>query len=55
VNYSIGYHPSNFNLAYKLTMGSALSHVDQFLASADKGPVMYGRLSDMIKVWKRPQ
>ncbi|MCP4445819.1 MAG: hypothetical protein GY811_10820 [Myxococcales bacterium] len=53
VNYSIGYHPSNFNAAYKLRITKALDHVDQFLASKDAGPVIYGRLSDMAKVWKQ--
>ena len=55
VNYSIGYHPSNFNAVYKSRITKALDHVDLFLASQDKGPVIYGRLSDMAKVWKRPQ
>jgi len=52
-NYSVGYHPSNFNAQYKKTLGDALSHVNGFLASDDQGPVVYGRLSDMAKVWKR--
>lgn len=55
VNYSIGYHPSNFNPDYKKRITDALTHVDQFLASEDQGPVIYGRLSDMAKVWKRPE
>jgi hypothetical protein len=55
VNYSIGYHPSNFDEIYKTRITDALTHVDQFLASEDKGPVIYGRLSDMALVWKRPQ
>ncbi len=53
VNYSIGFHPSNFNSSYKLRMTKALDHVDQFLASNDAGPVIYGRLSDMAKIWKQ--
>lgn len=53
VNYSIGFHPSNFNAQYKQTIGAALTHVDGFLASKDQGPVVYGRLSDMPKIWKR--
>ncbi len=53
VNYSIGFHPSNFNAQYKQTLGGALTHVDGFLASKDQGPVLYGRLSDMPKIWKR--
>ena len=55
VNYSIGYHPSNFNPDYKKRITDTLTHVDQFLASQDKGPIIYGRLSDMAKVWKRPE
>jgi len=55
INYSIGYHPSNFNQTYKDRITDALTHVDQFLASEDNGPVIYGRLSDMAKVWKRPE
>ncbi len=53
VNYSIGFHPSNFNATYKLRMTKALDHVDQFLAVNDAGPVIYGRLSDMAKIWKQ--
>jgi hypothetical protein len=55
INYSIGFHPSNFNQTYKDRMTEALTHVDQFLASEDNGPVIYGRLSDMANVWKRPE
>tara|TARA_R110002096_G_scaffold299503_6_gene494127 strand:- start:21837 stop:23174 length:1338 start_codon:yes stop_codon:yes gene_type:complete len=53
VNYSIGFHPSNFNETYKLRITQALTHVDQYLASKDAGPVIYGRLSDMANVWKQ--
>ncbi len=55
INYSIGYHPSNFSETYKKRITDALTHVDKFLASQDKGPVIYGRLSDMANVWKRPE
>lgn len=55
INYSIGFHPSNFNAIYKKRIGDALTHVDGFLASEDKGPVIYGRLSDMPKIWKRAE
>ncbi len=55
VNFSIGYHPSNFNPAFKERITDTLTHVDQFLASEDKGPVIYGRLSDMAKVWRRAE
>lgn len=52
--YSIGYHPSNFTSLYKNRIDGALAHVDRYLASADAGPVVYGVLSDMAKVWKLP-
>jgi hypothetical protein len=52
--YSIGYHPSNFTSLYKNRIDIALAHVDEYLASADAGPVVYGVLSDMPKVWKQP-
>lgn len=52
-SYAIGYHPSNFNTLYKESMTDALSHVDQFLASQDKGPAIYARMNDMPKVWKQ--
>ena len=50
-NYSIGFHPSNFNQTYKDRMSIALQHVDMHLASEDRGPVVYARLSDMALVW----
>jgi hypothetical protein len=55
VAYSIGYHPSNFNYVLKQRIHAALTHVDRFLVSRDSGPVIYGTLSDMTRVWKRTQ
>jgi hypothetical protein len=52
---SIGYHPPNFSETYKSRMHTALSHIDQYLVSADGGPVTYVLLSDMPKVWRLPQ
>jgi hypothetical protein len=52
--YSIGYHPSNFNSMYKMRIHGTLTRLDQHLASADAGPVVYAVLSDMPRVWKRP-
>ena len=51
--YSIGYHPPNFSASYQTRMNVALRHVDQFLASSGRGPVIYSTLSDMAKVWVR--
>ncbi len=53
--YSIGYHPPNFSEVYKTRIHDALSHVDQFLVSADLGPVVYTTLSDLALVWPPPQ
>ena len=50
---SIGFHPPNFNQGYEGRIDDTLVHVDQFLASADTGPVVYARLSELTKVWKR--
>lgn len=50
--YTTGYHPSNFNIGYKTTLGDGLSHIDQFLAENDAGPVVYETLSNMARVWK---
>jgi hypothetical protein len=55
VAYSIGYHPTNFNHQYKRRMDEALNHVGDFLASRDRGPVVYATLSEMPLVWKRNQ
>jgi hypothetical protein len=53
--YSIGYHPPNFSETYKTRILGALAHVDQFLVSADLGPVVYATLSDLALVWPPPQ
>ncbi len=55
VSYAIGYHPGNLTQAYKTRITQALDHVDQYLASQDKGPVIYGTVTDMAQVWKRPE
>lgn len=52
--YSIGYHPPNFSELFFDRMDDTLTHIDQFLASADRGPVVYARLSDLARVWPRP-
>jgi hypothetical protein len=48
---SVGYHPPNFTTGYKNRMDELFTHVDQFLISADKGPVVYETLSPMAAVW----
>ena len=53
VAYSIGYHPTNFNDEYKDRIHGALSHVEQYLASRDSGPVVYATLSELPRVWTR--
>jgi len=52
--YSIGYHPPNFSEVYKTRIHDALSHVDQFLVSADLGPVVYTTLTDLARAWPPP-
>jgi hypothetical protein len=53
VAFSIGYHPTDLDLNYQQRLRVALQHVEQFLASYHRGPVVYGRQSDMISVWPR--
>ena len=53
--YSIGYHPPNFSESFKSRIDGALNHVDAFLASDDRGPVVYATLSDLAQVWPPPQ
>jgi hypothetical protein len=48
---SVGFHPPNFNLTYFNRMDLLFNHVDDFLISEDKGPVVYATLSPMTKVW----
>lgn len=50
---SIGYHPPNFSTSYKARLTTALNHYEQYLASQDKGPVTYARMSDLPKVFTR--
>jgi hypothetical protein len=52
--FSIGFHPSNFNLNYKTRMTNALTEVNRYRARLDRGPVVFARLSDVVQVWKRP-
>jgi hypothetical protein len=47
---SLGYHPPNFSDAFLARMDGALAHVDGALASADKGPVVYARASELARL-----
>ena len=49
--YVIGFHPSNFVQQYKTHMTLALDHVDDYLASYDRGPVVYATMQEMTLVW----
>ena len=49
--YSIGYHPPNFSETLFSRIDQALTHIDGHLAAADLGPVVYARLSDLVRVW----
>lgn len=49
---SVGYHPVSFGASYYGRLDGALTHFDQFLASADAGPVSYVTMSQLPLVWK---
>jgi hypothetical protein len=51
--FQVGYHPPNFSDVYLARLEQALSHVDQNLYSADKGPAVYVTISELTKVWRR--
>ncbi len=50
--FQVGFHPPNFSTTFALRMEAALSHVDAHLASADAGPAVYARISDLTRVWR---
>ncbi len=50
---SIGYHPPNFSEAFFTRINGALDHIDENLASQDRGAVVYARMSDLARVWQR--
>ncbi|MCU0694751.1 MAG: hypothetical protein MUF54_25530 [Polyangiaceae bacterium] len=52
--YSTGCHPPNFSEWYKTRIHEVLTHVDGFLASADRWPGVYATLSDLALVWPTP-
>ncbi len=54
--FSIGFHPStSFTPDEYYRVHDTLTHVEQFLAADDAGPVVYGLQSDMVRVWPRPE
>lgn len=55
INYSIGWHPSNFTPDFRNRMDDTMDHLDRFLASGNNGPVVYETLSNMTTVWPAPQ
>jgi hypothetical protein len=53
-NFSIGYHPTDFSPDFYQRITDTLDYTDLFLASDGNGPVVYARLSDLVKVWPKP-
>lgn len=53
VVYSIGYHPPNFSETYFQRMDQTLSELDRHLAVDGNGPVVYARVSDLVKAFPR--
>jgi hypothetical protein len=51
---SIGYHPPTFSETFFARMDQALGHIDQHIAAADAGPVVYARMSDLALLWPAP-
>jgi hypothetical protein len=51
--YSIGYHPPNFSETFFSRIDTALTEIDKHLAADGTGPVVYARMSDFPKIWKR--
>jgi len=49
--FSIGYHPISYSADYPQRLDGALTHIDQFLAEDDAGPVVYSTLSNVVNVW----
>jgi hypothetical protein len=50
--FQVGFHPPNFSTSFQQRMETALTHVDEHLASADRGPAVYARISDLTRVWR---
>jgi hypothetical protein len=51
--YQVGFHPPNFSDRFLGRMQEALANVDEHLYSADKGPAVYVKISELAKVWRR--
>jgi hypothetical protein len=52
--YSIGYHPPNFSETFFQRMDDTLTEIDRHLAVDGRGPVIYARVSDLVRVFPRP-
>jgi hypothetical protein len=52
--YSIGYHPVDFSEEFFNRIDGALTEIDKYLATNDRGPVIYARVSDLAKVFPKP-
>ena len=51
--YSIGYHPPNFSESYFTRIDQALTEIDKHLAADGAGPIVYVRMSELTKVYRR--
>ena len=51
IAYSIGYHPSNFNMIYKINLQEIFDYIQPHLSKHGSGPIHYQTLSNMTKVW----
>lgn len=50
--YVFGFHPPNFSTTLYNRLHPTCTHIEQYLAVDDKGPVIYETVSNMSKVWK---
>jgi len=52
--YSIGYHPVDFSESFFQRIDGALTEIDKHLAVDDHGPVIYARMTDLVKAFPAP-
>ncbi|HUS32761.1 MAG TPA: hypothetical protein VMZ53_29875 [Kofleriaceae bacterium] len=52
--YSIGYHPVDFSESFFQRIDGALTEIDKHLAVDDRGPVIYARMTDLVKAFPAP-
>ncbi|MCA9583622.1 MAG: hypothetical protein KC416_17605, partial [Myxococcales bacterium] len=50
--FSIGYHPPSLKPEFQNRLHHALDHIDRYQAKHNAGPVVYARLSDLVRVWR---